>query len=297
MRTRINSGKAVNQLERGTVRGGGVRSGCIRSRKLLWPYNAICLVCAVVVYLFGLYLVYSRMQSVLDAEGGYVLKLPRSIEDVKAMKATAAFLLKDNYLLVLFGFCAIYLFKQTFAVPGSVFLNIVAGMVWGLPLGWPLVCVLSASGATFCYLLSWLIAGDMVDNIGPDSTGRFKKSVYQVRLKSSSIQDRQGWLPFLVYLTSLRLFPATPNWLLNFVLPHCKVPIHLFFFSVLLGLLPYNFVTVSAGNVLATVNSTADIFDVGMMLRFSVAAILLAGFAPFIKSLGKLAGIQACSSL
>ena len=57
-----------------------------------------------------------------------------------------------TYVLVLFT--SAYLFKQTFAIPGSVFLNLLAGALFGLGLGFPMTCFLTACGATFCYSLA-----------------------------------------------------------------------------------------------------------------------------------------------
>ncbi len=47
------------------------------------------------------------------------------------------------------------------------------------------------------------------------------------------LRSDQGSLLFV--LISLRLFPMTPNWLLNVASPLVGVPLHLFFVSVLIG--------------------------------------------------------------
>ena len=84
-------------------------------------------------------------------------KFPSSIEDLKAItKVLSQTLIDDqigfSYVLTLFT--SAYLFKQTFAIPGSVFLNLLAGAIFGLGLGFPLTCFLTACGATLCYLLA-----------------------------------------------------------------------------------------------------------------------------------------------
>ncbi len=45
---------------------------------------------------------------------------------------------------------------QTFAIPGSIFLSILAGFLYPFPLALFLVCLCSSLGASFCYLLSKL---------------------------------------------------------------------------------------------------------------------------------------------
>ncbi|CAI8055240.1 Transmembrane protein 41A-A, partial [Geodia barretti] len=61
----------------------------------------------------------------------------------------------------------------------------------------------------------------------------------------------------LLVLLSLRLFPMSPNWLLNLSSPLFGVPLHLFFISVLFGLLPYNFLCVQSGLMLAELRGVA----------------------------------------
>ena len=60
----------------------------------------------------------------------------------------------SGYLYVLTLFISCFLFKQTFAIPGSVFLNLLAGKIFGLERGLPMVCLLTAIGASFCYYLA-----------------------------------------------------------------------------------------------------------------------------------------------
>lgn len=49
----------------------------------------------------------------------------------------------------------------------------------------------------------------------------------------TQLRSDEGSLLFL--LISLRLFPMTPNWLLNMASPLVGVPLPLFFLSVLIG--------------------------------------------------------------
>ena len=52
--------------------------------------------------------------------------------------------MQNNHgVLVFLLFGSAYLFKQTFAIPGSVFLNLLAGAIFGLPIGFCLTSVLT----------------------------------------------------------------------------------------------------------------------------------------------------------
>jgi hypothetical protein len=56
--------------------------------------------------------------------------------------------------------------------------------------------------------------------------------------------------------------------------------------------MPYNFVTVSAGDVIGSLDSAQDIFDTPTLVKFVCAAVGVAGFAPLTKVLQKKLGMD-----
>eukprot|EP00753_Platysulcus_tardus_P006269 PLAT14051.1.p1 GENE.PLAT14051.1~~PLAT14051.1.p1 ORF type:complete len:146 (+),score=36.06 PLAT14051.1:35-472(+) len=78
----------------------------------------------------------------------------------------------------------------------------------------------------------------------------------------------------LWYLLFLRAFPFTPNWLVNLASPWVGVPLRPFFLSVLLGLAPYNLVTVRAGRLLLTLSSASDALSWTNMGQLLIIALL-----------------------
>lgn len=71
------------------------------------------------------------------------IKLPRDMEDAKGL-GTALSNYNDEYFTqVLLGFVIIYIFLQTFAIPGSIFLSILSGYLFPFPLALFLVCLVS----------------------------------------------------------------------------------------------------------------------------------------------------------
>ncbi|CAI8041587.1 Transmembrane protein 41A, partial [Geodia barretti] len=85
---------------------------------------------------------------------GPSLSFPSDMDQLRSLVSQLERLREEHYGRVLCVFCAAYLYKQTFAIPGSVFLNILGGAVFGVWVALPLVCLLSACGASLCYLLS-----------------------------------------------------------------------------------------------------------------------------------------------
>lgn len=132
-------------------------------------------------------------------------------------------------------------------------LNLFAGAILPLSVAFPLVAVLTALGASNCYLLSHFLASESV--VAGVCERVLPGKLPQLRAQLAHSQAA-GELFYL--LLFLRVFPFSPNWFLNLASPWLEVPLRLFTPSVFLGLMPYNFLTVQAGATLSTLASTSD---------------------------------------
>jgi uncharacterized membrane protein YdjX (TVP38/TMEM64 family) len=65
----------------------------------------------------------------------------------------------------------------------------------------------------------------------------------------------------IYYLIFLRIFPGSPNWLMNISFPHLDVSRVIFTFSVMIGIAPWNFFSCSAGSFIRDLTTTGDILD------------------------------------
>ena len=120
----------------------------------------------------------------------------------------------------------------------------------------------------------------------------FPEKLESFKLK---LEENKAELPF--FLLFLRLFPMSPNWYetdqrkllvlpiielnegndicysfsppraLNMASGVLGVPIHLFFFSVLFGLMPYNYLCVTSGAILSEINDLGDVVSWSNMAR------------------------------
>ncbi|XP_023193393.1 transmembrane protein 41A-A isoform X2 [Xiphophorus maculatus] len=148
------------------------------------------------------------------------LKFPSDLEDLRELSELLQFYKTEHTAYVLLLFCSAYLYKQSFAIPGSSFLNILAGAIFGPYLGLLLACVLTTVGSTMCYLLSQAFGKQHIINLFPE----------KVSLLQKKVEDNRDCLFF--FLLFLRFFPMTPNWFLNMSAPIVNIPITYFFFSV-----------------------------------------------------------------
>ncbi|ETM00644.1 hypothetical protein L917_02648 [Phytophthora nicotianae] len=179
-----------------------------------------------------------------------------SLEELQRSHETFLHVFAVQFPLALTCFTSVYVLKQTFAIPGSALLNVFAGAILPLSLAFPLVCTLTACGASCCFLLSKNLASEEI--VLSVSERLLPGKLHKLRHK---IEDATARGQLLYLLLFLRVFPFTPNWFLNMASPWLKVPLKLFAPSVALGLLPYNFITVQAGAMLSSLRSTSDLLD------------------------------------
>ncbi|XP_031563617.1 transmembrane protein 41A-like [Actinia tenebrosa] len=210
-------------------------------------------------------------QSVFSGEFNF----PSSLEELKTLTAVLKQYKKDHLGYVGLLFCSAYLYKQSFAIPGSVFMNLLAGALFGVWIAFPLACVLTACGATCCYLLSKMFGKTLLLQYFPEKIALLQEKVHQ---------NSDGLFFFLLFL---RLFPMSPNWFLNMASPILDIPLVQFFFSVLLGLMPYNFLCCQTGCLLSQLSSISDIFSFSIMVKLATMALIAVVPAFIIKRIHK----------
>ena len=212
--------------------------------------------------------------------------LQRAASDVRGIVG------RQPVLSVLFLTTA-YIFKQTFAVPGSALLNALLGIAFGTPLGMLFATLLSAAGATAGYLLSYEFGGGLLRRFG------LEDRIWQLRMRVEAAAKRRV---LLTTLLSMRVFPGTPHWALNFAAPHAGVPIGIFAATAGLGMLGHNTLCVYAGDRIAT-TAWSEVFSwravlalAGVALLFALPAVLPKRTDAFVRLYRRIrfATAQAC---
>jgi len=207
----------------------------------------------------------------LSDQNATSLGFPSNLNELKELAGLLKNYRREHKYYVYILFLSAYVYKQALAIPGSVFLNVLAGAIFGLWVGFPLVCILTATGASSCYLLSKYFGKEYV------------LYYFQQRLTTIQAMIEGNREHLFYYLLFARLVPMTPNWFINIASPILNVPLPLFFLSVLIGLMPYNFICVQTGIVLSDIASLDDVFtyNIFFKLLFVSAVALLPTF--FIK--------------
>ncbi|KAJ3707031.1 hypothetical protein LUZ61_010736 [Rhynchospora tenuis] len=197
------------------------------------------------IFALGLSGVYFSM----PAEDYSFLKLPRTLEELKILRDNLESYTSDYTIQVLVGYCMVYIFMQTFMIPGTIFMSLLAGALFGVIRGVALVVFAATAGASSCYFLSYLVGRPLAVSLWPDKLTFFQAQVAKRRQK------------LLNYMLFLRVTPTLPNTFINFASPIVDVPYHIFFFATLVGLIPAAYVTVRAGIALGELRSLGDLYD------------------------------------
>ncbi|EFP10982.1 CRE-BUS-19 protein [Caenorhabditis remanei] len=235
-------------------------------------------------------------------EGG-VFEIPKQFDNFTVLADKFRAYKEDHFGYITTLFICAYLYKQTFAIPGSFLLNVIAGVVYDLWSGFILCCCLTTLGSTLCYLFSELFGREYVFYY-------FGQKLTYLQQKIDDNSNRL--LPFLLFA---RMFPISPSWLLNIVAPFLNIPLPIFVVSALFGklfslfcpfclnlvlssrfrlisqvsiricsgLAPYNFICVQAGYILRDLRSWDDVFSTTTMLKLFSFALIPLAYAIYIR--------------
>ncbi|KAG7015907.1 putative membrane protein, partial [Cucurbita argyrosperma subsp. argyrosperma] len=197
------------------------------------------------VFSAALYCIYSKML----ASHFKNIKLPRSLTDLRMLKNHLGSYAKGHPAQFILGYCSTYIFMQTFMIPGTVFLSLLAGALFGVVKGLVLVVFNATAGATTCFFLSKLIGRPLVCWMWPEKLKLFQSQVAKQREK------------LLNYMIFLRITPTLPNIFINLASPIVDVPFHVFLSATLIGLVPSSYIMVRAGLALGDLKSVKDLYD------------------------------------
>ena len=138
---------------------------------------------------------------------------PRTLPALAAQRDVLLSYAAASPATVAVGYCGAYLLMQTFAIPGTIMLSLLAGGLYGVWRGCLLVAAVSTAGSCSCYCMSWVLGQPLARTLGPQ---RLEKYAGEVR-------RRRGEL--LNYIIFLRVTPILPNTFVNVASPIVGVPL------------------------------------------------------------------------
>ena len=179
-------------------------------------------------------------------------------DHVNMLQEVANFYLATHFYTIVTLFCGAYLLLQAFAIPGPVILSVLAGRLFGTPLGLVLVTFCTTLGSFLCRQLFYFVGKPIVSRLS--GVEKFRAQVRNQREKG----DLFWWFLFL------RITPLLPNWFINVSSAHVHVPWTIFVAGTALGLLGNNFVFVSLGGFEFSWRRSGSLFLLGIVALIPV---------------------------
>lgn len=196
---------------------------------------------------------------------GLRLAVPHSIEELRSVRSTLEAYRREFGPQVATLLVAVYLFLQTFMIPGPLGINILAGSLYPFWTAMAFTAVVSTLGASCNYWVVRCLLKDAVTALFP---GRISAFQGEMRRHSSHLMN---------YMLFIRVTPVLPHWFVNLASPIVGVPFHIFLFATALGHQPMNFITVQTGAALSSLNSVADLYSPrNVAFLMAVGALALA---------------------
>ncbi|KAF9223552.1 hypothetical protein BS17DRAFT_754729 [Gyrodon lividus] len=197
------------------------------------------------------------------------LRIPKSFDDLQALNGLLR-KYRDIYpYRILICYVITYLFLQAFSLPGSMYLSILAGAVWGVPRALLLACTCVATGATLCYLISAAFGPALL------TVPRWKAHLDEWSDKLRSQKDN-----IISFLIVLRIAPLPPHWVINVVCPHVGIGLIPFWASTWLGIFGVTVIHTTIGGGLDEMTSAADFHLVSWRNFFLLSAVVVGVLIP-----------------
>ncbi|KAF9910843.1 Transmembrane protein 41A [Linnemannia zychae] len=123
------------------------------------------------------------------------LSLPKSIDDVKVDAeileefATATY---EGWIRTFWVFSAVYMWKQCFGIPGSAFLNILAGALYGPWFGTVLTSALTTLGSVLAYFMSFFIMEPIMNRYASTRLDQMRAQIQKKTSRSSSKSSKSS---------------------------------------------------------------------------------------------------------
>lgn len=193
------------------------------------------------------------------------LSFPRSADDLRSLHEILSKYRDNHYWAVYSGFCLVYIFLQMFAIPGAIFLSVLAGPLFGVWTGLVTVSLVATTGSSMCYCLSDLIGRGLVQRCFPALLTKFRAKIRAHRHN------------LFFYMLFLRLSPLLPNWFISISSPILNVPLSHFFFATLFGMVPANYIHVNTGMTLQSMQSVyggVNVWSILSLLGLGLLALL-----------------------
>jgi len=181
-----------------------------------------------------------------------------SLEHLQESRQEFRQLYRDNSLMMLGGFFALYVLVTAMSLPGAMPMTLAGGALFGFWRGLLLVSFASSIGATLAFVFARYLLRDWVQSRVGGRLERINRGV-----------EREG----AFYLFTLRLIPVFPFWLINLAMALTPMKTFTFYWVSQVGMLAGTAVFVNAGRQLGEIRSPGDVLSWDLLLSFALLGL------------------------
>jgi uncharacterized membrane protein YdjX (TVP38/TMEM64 family) len=174
---------------------------------------------------------------------------------LEAHRETLTTFVRENALLSVLLFIAIYAIATSVSLPGGALLTISGGFLFGTLAGTVYVVIGATLGATGLFLAARAGIGEPL---------RARAGPAMKRMEQGFRENA------LSYLLFLRLIPVFPFWLVNLVPAFLGVPLRTYVIGTFVGIIPGSFVYASVGNGLGALFAAGKAPDLGIIFNLDI---------------------------
>lgn len=211
-----------------------------------------------------LFAIYSSFPKLTEDEKTYI-KIPWNLDDAKMLGTVLNKYKEDHFYQVFSGVCITYIFLQTFAIPGSLFLSVLSGFLFPFFIALVLVCTCSALGASLCFMISQFVGRKLIQKYFPEKANAWAVTVNK---------HKDNLLNYVIFL---RVTPFLPNWFINLTAPVIGVPLVPFALGTFIGVAPPSFIALQAGQTLHNMSASDSAMSwtsISLLMLFGVLSLI-----------------------
>lgn len=196
------------------------------------------------------------------------LKIPTTVGDAKRIGSLILRYKDDHYYAVFGAYFASYILLQSFCIPGSIVLSILAGYIFPAPLALLIICSCSTLGASTFYIM---ISDHKKALLKLLSFGNGNKAEQLNNFVQEKVRQYKSNLFICVFL--LRATPIFPNWTINLCSPLINLPLKPFVLGTFAGIAPLSIIHVWTGRILNDLSNDQSLMNWQSVLMTSLVAI------------------------
>jgi uncharacterized membrane protein YdjX (TVP38/TMEM64 family) len=182
-----------------------------------------------------------------------------NLENLKTSRDQLEIFYQNNKVVMIFGYIAVYMMIGLFLLPGSTFLTLGAGVIFGPVLGVFVVNIGATLGATLAFLVARYLLRDWVDKH------------FGNKVKGMNDHLCQNALNGILFFRLVTLFPF---FAVNIGLSLSQVKLKYFVLGTMFGILPATAIYANAGSHLASIESFSDVMSFRVLGALTLLGVL-----------------------